>query len=404
MSQEIKNLKLKDLVLWTENPRAPVDTRSSEQEIADRAIISDGRSRWSLNKLFEKMGNRFDQSEIPTVAYVRQKPVVYDGNRRILIGKIIHGYVDVEDDAMPDLSKFDFPRSIPCNVCDLQTALEHVDRKHADSGSWAPLERDIFKHKHMKERKSPFLIIEEATQIISQNPEMNQRFVKEEIFDLTTLRDLGFTTNNGILESNYKNDKDADAVLNNIIDLVENKVVTTRRNRGKAMELVESKYLNKQGSSFKPYNRGGQLTQQRKTRISKGKKHQLFGGKLLLDASHVNNIYSDLIKLYKEKDKGGLSEDFPMIIRMGLRLVCEIASKDKGKGIQPYITKNWKSARENLSQDERTTLRAKAINSGADLVTLLHIGAHGYTVANDIEQTLAMSLIIGKILEESHGK
>ena len=187
MSQEIKEIYLKDLVLWTENPRDPVDVNSSDQDIADRSI-HDGRSRWSIKKLFAKMGPRFDQSEIPTVAYVEEKPVVYDGNRRILIGKIINGFVSVNSDI--DFSQFDFPTIIPCNVCDIQTALEHVDRKHGDSGSWKPLERDIFKHKHMKEKKSPFLVIEEQTGFVSNNSELNQGFVKDEIFDSTNLHKM----------------------------------------------------------------------------------------------------------------------------------------------------------------------------------------------------------------------
>ena len=56
MSQEIKKISVKDLVLWAENPRDPVDVDCTDQEIADRAISNDGRSKWSLNKLFPKMG------------------------------------------------------------------------------------------------------------------------------------------------------------------------------------------------------------------------------------------------------------------------------------------------------------------------------------------------------------
>ena len=172
MSQEIKNIAIKDLGLWTENPRDPIYQRASDQEIANRAINSDKRSKWSLKKLFNTMGKRFDKSEIPTVAYIDKKPIVFDGNRRVLIGKIIHGCVQVEN--TPDFSNFEFPETIPCNVCDKKTALEHVDRKHSESGSWSPLERDIFKHNEMKEPKSPFLIVEESTRLISNHPELNQ--------------------------------------------------------------------------------------------------------------------------------------------------------------------------------------------------------------------------------------
>ena len=403
MNQKIININIKELVLWTENPRDPIKTNATDQEIADRAISKDSRSLWSLKKLFEKMGPRFDFSEIPTVAYVNKKPVVYDGNRRVLIGKIIHEFVTVPD--ANDYTDFDFPREIPCNVCDKQTALEHVDRKHAESGSWKPLERDIFKHEHMEQDKSAFLIIENATKLISNNPCLNQRFVKEEIFDSTTLHKLGFSTNENKLQSQYKENNDAQAVLDEIIHLVEDNTVTTRKNRGKITSLISQDLLKKKGNSFKDYKLGQDSPgKKRKTPIVSGKSHGLFGKKLLLKAGTVNNLYSDLLKLYEGKDKNRYSEDFPMIIRMGLRLLCEIAGKEKEKELQEYISNYFDDAKKKLSQDEKTTLSNLRISSKQDLIKLLHSGGHGYTASKDVNQMITMSLIIGKILEITHGK
>ncbi len=354
MSQEIKDIDIKYLVLWTENPRDPVDVNLSDQDIADRAISNDGRSRWSLKKLFEKMGPRFDQSEIPTVAYVDNKPVVYDGNRRVLIGKIINGFVSINGQL--DFSEFDFPRIIPCNVCDIRTALDHVDRKHADSGSWKTLEREVFKHKHMGEKKSPFLIIEEKTGLISDNPEMNQGFVRDEIFDPKTLHEIGFSTNGNKLQSKYKREGDAEAVLNKIVHLVKTKEITTRKNRGETSRLIGTELLGKQGASFKEYNPKSRPPEnQRKTPISKGMKHPLFGEKLLvLKAGTVNNLYSDCLKLYKDKDK--YSDDFSMIIRMSLRLITETAAQDSRKRWMSMLKKIGRRQKNNFLKMKKQRL------------------------------------------------
>ena len=57
-SQEIKRLKLKDLVLWTENPRDPIDINAKDQDIVDRAI-EDEKSKWLLHKLAKEIGGDF---------------------------------------------------------------------------------------------------------------------------------------------------------------------------------------------------------------------------------------------------------------------------------------------------------------------------------------------------------
>ena len=307
-----------------------------------------------------KWGKRFDQSEIPTVAYVKERPVVYDGNRRVLIGKIIHGYVEVEN--YPNFSNFDFPEEIPCNVCDKETALDHVDRKHVGDGSWRPLERDIFKNKHMGEAKSPFLILDEATNIISRNPDLNRRFVKEEVFDQTHLSQLGFSTYSGKLETNYSEPTQAKKVLLKVRELVESKEISTRKNRGKILNVLKQdedirQILDNQSSGFKPFSTviSGPQKSIRKTSVTKGKSHNLFGGQTLqLEKGIVNNLYSDLLKIYEGKKK--YSKDFHMIIRMGLRLICEAASNDSPHKLDDYINNSFTEANRKLNQDEKTTL------------------------------------------------
>jgi len=39
MDQEVKELNIKDLVLWTENPRDPIDEFATDQDIVDKASL-----------------------------------------------------------------------------------------------------------------------------------------------------------------------------------------------------------------------------------------------------------------------------------------------------------------------------------------------------------------------------
>ncbi len=184
MDQEVKSIKIKDLVLWTENPRDPIDVNASDQDIVDRALGAEA-TKWNISKLARAMGKRYDFSELPTVVYHTGKPIVYDGNRRVILGKIKHGLVKASG-FNPGLIPDFFPADIPCNVCVKEIALENVYRKHAGTGSWDPLERDMFLHKFMGHPKSPFLLIEESTGLIGANKHLNKGFVKDEIFKRRT--------------------------------------------------------------------------------------------------------------------------------------------------------------------------------------------------------------------------
>ena len=114
MDQEVKYINIKDLVLWTENPRDPIDENAVDQDIVNRAL-DDELNKWSLAKLAKEMGDYYDFSELPTVVYHKAKPVVYDGNRRIILGKIKHRLVNVDNSSNIQLPEF--PDEIPCNVC-----------------------------------------------------------------------------------------------------------------------------------------------------------------------------------------------------------------------------------------------------------------------------------------------
>lgn len=411
MDQEVKYINIKELVLWTENPRDPIDENATDQDIVYRAL-EDRSSKWTLSKLAKEMGDYYDFSELPTVVYHGTKPVVYDGNRRIILGKIKYGLATVPDGTRIRIP--DFPEEIPCNVCSEKIALNNVLRKHGDTGSWQPLERDIFLHRFMGEKKSPFLILEEDTGIISQNPHLNQRFVKEEIFREDILKALGFTFQKGRLNSVHS-DEEAYSILSDISKKIGDKEISTRKNRGKIIEVLEPTFQqlidensnNKSHLSKIKFGSKKEIKkQQRQSKRTPKTNTELFGGKLYLRMGTVSNLYRDIVDLflfYLSK-KNELSETFPGLIRMALRLLCETAAKDdNNKKFENYLKGHFEAAKRTLDKDIKTTLSNHNVNENS-IVQLLHTGAHNYQSSNNIEQTIAMSIIVGSILTISHGK
>ncbi len=410
MKQEVKYIAVKDLILWTENPRDPVDSKANDQDIVNRAL-EDKQFKWSLSKLAREMGDYFDFSEIPTVVYHGKKPVVYDGNRRVILGKIRLGLVTIP--LGTNIQPPDVPATIPCNICPEKIALCNVYRKHSDSGSWQPLERDIFLHKFMGEEKSPFLILEEDTGIITANPHLNQRFVKEEIFRDDILKSMGFAIKNGRLNSVYSNEH-AQEILSDITQKIKVGTISTRKNRGKVFEVLEptSQQLIDQNKNNRPhlskirFDISKEVEKpQRQSRRSFKKANELFGGKLYLGIGDVSNLYRDITDLYDfyiaRQDK--LSQSFPGLIRMSLRLLCETAAKESKKKTEDYLKDNFDGAKKTLDQDIKTTLSNQNV-SKETIMQLLNTGAHNYQSTSNLEQTVAVSIAVGAILTITHGK
>jgi len=409
MTQEVMLLKLADLVLWTENPRDPIRADAEDQDIVDKAVF-DTHGKWGLPKLAKEMGVHYDFSELPTVVFHGKRPVVYDGNRRVVLGKIKMNLVNAKGVDSSELPTF--PQEIPCNVCSKGVALTNVLRKHADSGSWLPLERDIFLHKHMNRPKSPFLVLEERTGIISANPYMNQRFVKEEIFRDDVLAKIGLKINGDTFQSKYTGEELA-AILSDIAQKVRDKVISTRNNRGdvigvldsRTQEIVATNRLKKFKNVTAGKDKFESAVRQIKTRRTHPKEAPIFGGPLYLKSGDVNNFYRDLADLYTfyVSNKNKFSQSFPSVIRMALRLLVETAAKDIGEDLATYVKTRFKDAKTPLNQDQKTTLSAQSVTE-SNIVSLLQMGAHSYSAASNIDQSLAVSIVLGGILTNSHGK
>jgi hypothetical protein len=410
MDQEVKYIKIKDLVLWTENPRDPINENATDQDIVNKAF-NDKLSKWNLDSLAKEMGGYYDFSELPTVVYHGDKPVVYDGNRRIILGKIKHGFVVAPTET--NIKIPNFPEEIPCNVCTEKIGINNVYRKHSGAGSWQPLERDNFLYKFMGEQKSAFLVIDEDTGIISANPHLNQVFVKNEIFNEENLKKLGFTIEGGRINSVH-NDDESLLILADISQKVKKKEITTRKNRGKVVEVLDlrSQQLIEKNKNNKvhPYKSDVNIAGtngdegKRQSKRTNKKEGELFGCKLYLNAGDVSDLYRDIVDLYQfyVDNKNKLSQSFSGLIRMSLRLLCETAANEQKKKTDQYLRDNFDDAKKTLSQDDKTTLAAQNV-SKESIVQLLQAGAHSYKSAKNIEQTIAMSIVVGSIITITHG-
>jgi hypothetical protein len=410
MSQEIKKIAVEDLVLWTENPRDPISAGANDQDIAERAL-ADKDSKWTLAKLAKDMGADYDFSEIPTVVYHGTSPVVYDGNRRMILAKLKYGYITVAGSERLKIP--DIPKEIPCNVCSKKVALRHILRKHSETGSWRHLERDIFLHKFMGQPKSPFLVLEDSTSLITAHPYLNQGFVRDEIFTEDGLKLLGFAAKGGELLSVH-NGKEAQTVLSDIAHKIEGRQLNTRTNRRKPLSVLEpnvqaiiernkKKKLRPTAIHLKGARpaKGPVRQSRRVARTDAG----LFGGALYLKPSNVSNLYRDIADLYKfyVDNKQMLSAWFPAIIRMSLRLLCEAAAADRSKSMGEYLKAHFDAAKAQLGKDDKTTLANQSVRKET-IEQLLHTGAHNYKAAANLDQTVALSLILGGILTITHGK
>lgn len=415
-SQKIEYINVKDLVLWTENPRDPISSEADNQDIVNRAL-SARKEKWALATLAKEMGAHFDFSELPTVVYKDGKPIVYDGNRRVILAKIVLNQVD-SPIALPQLPVF--PEKIPCNVCAESIAIDNIYRKHANTGSWDPIARDIFLTKFKHEEKTPFLVIDELTHgAISSDKTLNQRFVRDELLTSTSLEKLGISVKAGLLQSVHTYDEIM-YILKDLFAKIKNGTITTRINRGMVEEVLEPENqniirTNKQNKEYKPVVKPKIEQEQvavpakkssRVTRTVKNPTLALFGKKLSLEKGEVNNLYRDISAIYEcyDANKKKFSENFWALIRMSLRLICETASHDKNfSRIDEYIKEYFPKAKKTLNQNEKTALSSYSINE-KKLTELLHTGAHNYLASKAEEQTRALSMIIGAMLNLSHGK
>jgi hypothetical protein len=417
--QEIQIIKVKDLHLWSENPRDPFDQISSDFDIVKRAV-DENPKEWNLDRLVKEMGNHYDFSEIPTVVFIDEKPIIFDGNRRIAVLKYLQDR-ELYSSITGRLFLKDGPKElrelfeIPCNVCDKDTALTNIERKHVNNGSWGTLQREYFLHQHRGQPKSLFLMLEEQTGLISGRPLLNQGFVKDEVFTEKNLKDIGFGVQGEEIVSNYKDEQQSKDLLEKVSSLIENKDITTRKNRGKLKQTLSERYPeskkvitafddNKTTNVLRHKFGSEDDDSRRRTPITK-QPNILFGKKLILKQGPVNDLYCGICAIYEKFDG---QENILPVIAMSLRLLLDTSARvyfidigdaktaEKDGAYKKFL----KEAKKHLTKQKENSiaLNNEWLSDQRNLDAVLGKYAHGSIVYKQGE-ILKDSIIVADILE-----
>lgn len=439
--QKVKELSISRLVLWSENPRDPLPDRKigRENDRIIRRAIKDVDKSWKLLSLLKTMGEMYDSSDLPIVVMKDGHPIVYDGNRRVILAMIKHNekYLKLlSNSERRKLEGFDVDKKLYCDVCTEATALKLIIRKHADSGSWKPIQQGLFRMRYMGESPSILLQINSLTDgAIEKSKMLNQRFVEEEVFIKSHLESLGISVEGDSIKSAYPKDELV-GILRDIFKLIEKGDISTRNRpalgelpsllseRSQALcssrkdqpRVYTEKYVPIEPAPIEAGEREEKAVPQKRTPRSKMYETPLFGGPLSLKDSPVNNLYREveaLDKLITKNVGKGLTEDAYIVIRMALRLLCETAWKDlKKEGLEQYLKDYFKAAKAKLSKGEKTLSSKnlseedpKSLETHKQLLSLLNDSAHTYDESTrNYKQTVAMSVMVGAILSCSHGK
>lgn len=430
MSQKIQEIEISKLNLWTENPRDPIKADIGDLEIIKRAIKNEGE-KWNLPKLIDKMGGYYHFNKLPIVVEENKIFVVYDGNCRIAILKYLQNpewSTEIEGTLFSKNEPEELKKliKIPCAVCDRATALDIIYKDNISNNTWTPLTQSYFEYYLLEREKSLFLEFEEVTGLISKHEKLNQRFVKDEIITEKNLESIGFRIENKKLFFSGK-EENAKLVLETLVFLIEEGKINTRSDDkkgtirvksgdlGNTIKTLESNIADKI-ISFEEENKTlfsekqilnieKDINTNKGTRRRKKESFLIFGGKLSLKTSEAGDIYKDLTHLYDyyTKNKNTLSNTFPALIRVALRLLTESAAGGFGK-LDTYIERNFSDAKKNLTKDDKNTLYNNSVDDEKKLIALLQNGGHTYSASSNIDQTLAMSIIIGAILKITHKK
>lgn len=452
--QRVEYIPLDNLILWTENPRDPLEGTYTNDDVIRHAIDKSNEGQWQLHKLAKEMGDKFDLSELPTVCKIDNGPSyrVYDGNRRVILAMLRKRGLSV--DGQRQLLPPDFPDPMPCNVCNERIALENVERKHKGKGSWKQYERDCFMFRYMGGPKTVLMKLEDLIGAVTEWPILNTGFVEKDVFNKKHLEEMGLLPDEpdfGVptellrelvenIAGKLDNELNTRNARNNPAsvlpeDLIKRLKESQRRHvanaktdiREKARADTDSHSMpepvaedEKQNDAHlfdDPEEVPAQDSAPKESRKARTRQVSLpsvavFGGPLHLTPGIVNNMYrtlEELWNMYRNKDMQN-REAFVPIFRMGLRLLTETAASEcwEHGGLQKYVNDYANEAKKNLRKrkggQDLLTFTSNYQVSPNKLVQLLQSGAHAYTSTRAEGQTLAMSVLVGEMLALSHGR
>lgn len=451
--QRVEYIPLDNLVLWTENPRDPLEGTYTNDDVILRATDKSNEEQWQLRKLAKEMGEKFDLSELPTVCRIDDGPTyrVYDGNRRVILAMLRKRGLSV--DGQRQLLPPEFPDPMPCNVCDKRTALENVERKHKGKGSWKQYERDCFMFRYMGGPETVLMRLENLIGAVTEWPVLNTGFVEKDVFNKKHLGEMGLLPDEpdfGVppellrelmeaIAGKLDNELNTRNARNNPVSVLPKDLIKRLREsqhrhvtneetdtREKAHADTDSPSIPGLVGEDEEQNDVGlfdvleapaQDSAPRENRKARTRQVSLpsvvvFGGPLRLEPGPVNNMYrtlEELWNMYRNKNIQN-REAFVPIFRMSLRLLAETAASEcrEDGGLQRYVKDYADEAKKELrkregGQDLLTFVSNHQV-SPSNLLQLLQSGAHVYASTRTEGQTLAMSVLVGEMLTLSHGR
>ncbi len=422
-----ENIHYNKLIVNPENYR--FDSVKNQEEAIDLMLKEKGVEIVNLAKHILEHG--LDEAkDLRVLAMDSGEYLVLDGNRRTTAIKCLHNQSFIKDkiirESFQNLAKT--KKIIPTNIQsfiydDEQSAAKWIKLDHTGKNngvgqdSWGAAEKDRFAYK-FEGKISPAM---QAVSFVEK--ELNKKIDTKKLKVSTINRILSNPESRSYLGVNLSggkliftvDEKESCERLNKLFDKVIKDSVTVASvyHAPQTIDFMKNLfsdkpkyYLNKKLSSHENGEDkvNNEEKKPRKTRREKDKAQKIFGKELILKNGDTNNIYMDILDLHdfyvSNEDK--LSKNFPAIIRMSLRLLVESAVAEK-ESIDSYIKNNFAKAKKLLTQDQKTTLANNNVYESC-LVQLLQTGAHNYTNSANFEQTIAMSIIIGEILDITHSK
>lgn len=417
MKPEEKTIKVTDIHLDQENPRFP--PVNSQREAIDAMLLDQGEKIATLALDIYQNGLN------PSVKLILFKDgkrfVDGDGNRRLTALKILE--TSSLADAFPKVrKKIDMilkrPGAVPseagCVVFSDRTAARHwisVNHGGEQEGrgqiNWNAEQKDRFERKPSIGLEALDLLTHKGLITSVDKSQVNKSTLDRLLSYKEVKSDLSITKKGD--HFNFGNVDHLRKAVLNLRGKAVDEVYTATKGKTFVQESIASPGIapapggNSAGNAGSPTS-GGAGQGSRSRRIKKPGL-PVFGGKLSLKLGHVNNLYRDVESLHDfyQNEKGRLSADFIVIIRMSLRMLAETAAKDLKKELKDYLAEHFDTAKKSLDQNAKTTLSNQSVGKDS-IIKLFHTGAHDYHNSKNEEQALALSIILGAMLTISHGK
>lgn len=385
MSQDVREIPLDQLHMWTENPRDPVDAGMSDRDVILRAI-ENGSGNWNLDRMLAEIGDEYYCNELPVVVEGEGGYVVYDGNRRIAVIKCLRD-PELYQAATSRLPLFDAPPSLasldslPCDVCDRETALTIVERTHASSGKWGKLQYEQFLHVHRGAPKGRLMALDEAGRgIVSSTPRLNEEYVQQRLLSESSLNPVGLSIRDGVLRSVHEEDE-THRIIRDMARVMEKGLSRARDNPGNlraALQELDPEHY----AEVRPYGQdasravtprhdgpvpAAQRKRVRRRPVKPPTREKLFGGPLAPRGDRSNAMYRAIEAIHEMYLRDVSANSFLLpFIGFSMRLLLETVAQEYYASQEPrqdHGDNAWKDfAREVVKPMLRDMKDSRALN------------------------------------------